>query len=906
MRYLRALLLRLGGLFRKERRDAELSSEIDSHLQLHIEDNLRAGMSREEARRQALTKLGGIEQTKENYRDRRGLPVLEVLLRDIQYALRMLRKNPGFTAVAVLTLALGIGANSAIFQMLDALTMASLPVRNPQEIAEIKIADRQGARGSVEFWNAQASYPLWEEIRRRQQSFSSIFAWSPGQYNLSPSGEARWASGLEVSGNFFSALGIPPALGRVFVDADDQPACNAPSVVLSNAFWQREFAGSPSAIGKKLTLERQPYEIIGVTPANFTGLEVGKNFDLAIPLCSESLGSVEENRSDSSAEWWLVVMGRLKPGWTLEKASEHLATISPGVFESSLRPDYPKASIPQYLKFKLTAIPARGGLSQLRENYSSSLWLLLAITGVVLLIVCTNLANLMLARASARERELTVRTALGASRTRLVCQLLTEGLLLAGAGAAVGVWLATILSKLLLQFLATESSPIFLPLHLDWLTIAFASSVAAGACILFSLAPALRGTRVSPSAALKSSGRGATSGPARFTMRRLLVVSQIAFSLMLLVGALLFTRSFLNLTATDTGLNWQGVVTSYLDLSRLNLPVERRLVFKFELVRSLEQIPGVESAAETSIVPLSDGSTSNDVWMDGSDPTHTTECSFSVVSPGFFKTLGIATLAGRNFLSADSPASPSVAIVNESFVRQVLRGANPLGLRFWRQATPRNPEMRFEIVGVVKDSKYNKIRRALTPIVYLPQTQEPHPTSFAQVLIRSSLPPAATLAAVKTAVTRISPDITATYEVFDTMVRDSLLRDRLMAWLSGFFGLLAILLAAVGLYGVIAYVVAQRTNEVGIRMALGASGGEIMRMFLGETATLLAIGCVAGGVMSLAAGRAAAALLYGLKPYDPLTFALAAALLALVAISASFIPARRAARVDPMVALRYE
>jgi putative ABC transport system permease protein len=906
MRSLRALLLRLGGLFRKERRDAELSSEIDSHLQMHIEDNLRAGMNLEEARRQALTRLGGIEQTKENYRDRRGLPVLEVLLRDTRYALRMLRKNPGFAAVSILTLALGIGANSAIFQMLDALTMASLPVRNPQEIAEIKIADRQGARGSVEFWNAQASYPLWEEIRHRQQAFSGIFAWSPGQYNLSPSGEARWASGLEVSGNFFSALGIQPVLGRMFGDADDQPGCSTPGVVLSNAFWQREFAGSPTAIGKKLTLEDHLFEIIGVTPANFTGLEVGKNFDVAIPLCAESLGSAEDNRSNSSAEWWLVVIGRLKPGWTIQKASEHLAAISPGVFESSLRPDYPKVSIPQYLKFKLTAVPAGGGLSLLRENYASSLWMLLAITGVVLLIVCTNLANLMLARASARERELTVRTALGASRMRLVCQLLTEGVMLAGAGAALGVWVATILSQLLLQFLATESSPIFLPLHLDWRTIAFTSSVAAGACILFSLAPALRGTKVSPSAALKSSGRGATSGPARFTLRRLLVVSQIAFSLMLLVGALLFTRSFLNLTATDTGLNWRGVLISYLDLSRLNLPVERRLAFKSELVHTLEQIPGVESVAETSIVPLSESSRSNAVWMDDSDSTHQVECSFSDVTSGYFKTLGISMLAGRNFLPSDSPASPNVAMVNESFARQVLHGGNPVGLRFWREATPRNTEMRFEIVGVVKDSKYNKIRRALTPIVYLPQTQEPHPTSFAQVLIRSNLPSAATLAAVKSAVTRISPDITATYEVFNTMVRDSLVRDRLMAWLSSFFGLLAILLAAVGLYGVIAYVVAQRTNEVGIRMALGASGGEILRMFLGETAALLGIGCVAGGAMSLAAGRAATALLYGLKSYDPLTFALAATLLAGVAISASFIPAWRAARADPVVALRYE
>jgi predicted permease len=405
---------------------------------------------------------------------------------------------------------------------------------------------------------------------------------------------------------------------------------------------------------------------------------------------------------------------------------------------------------------------------------------------------------------------------------------------------------------------------------------------------------------------LKSSGRGATSGRARFTLRRILVVSQIAFSLMLLVGALLFTRSFLNLTTNDTGLRWQGVLISYLDLSRLNLSVERRRPFKSDLVRNLEQIPGVESVAETNIVPLSDSGWSNAVWMDGSDSFHQTECSFSSVSPGFFKTLGIGMLAGRNFLPSDTPASPNVAIVNESFVRQVLRGANPLGLRFWREATPRNTQMRFEIVGVVKDSKYRNVHGALTPIIYLPQAQDPHPTTFAQVLIRSSLPPAATLAAAKSAITRISPDITATYEVFDTMVRDSLMRDRLMAWLSSFFGLLAILLAAVGLYGVIAYVVAQRTNEVGIRMALGASGSEILKMFLGETAALLAIGCLAGGAMSLAAGRAAVSLLYGLKPYDPLTLVLAVTLLAGVAISASFIPACRAARIDPMVALRYE
>ena len=893
-------------MFRRRRMLQQLDDEIREHIETETQDNIARGMSPEEARYAAVRKFGNVTQVKEDTRDVWSFVWLEQLLQDIRFGLRMLRKSPGFAAVAILTLALGIGANSAIFQMLDALTLGSLPVRNPHEIAEIKIADMKGARGSVEFWGAAATNPLWEEIRQRQKAFSSVFAWSPAQFNLSPSGEAHWASGLQVSGNFFGALGIQPALGRLLVDEDDQHGCGTPGVVLSHAFWQTQYAGDISAVGKNVMLEHHVYKIIGVAPTNFTGLEVGKKFDVAIPLCADHLLDPEDNRLNSSVDWWLVVMGRLKPGWTVEKASEHLSTISPSIFESSLRPDYPKASIPQYLKFKLIAHPAGAGLSLLRENYASSLWLLLAITGTVLLIVCTNLANLMLARASSRERELSVRAALGASRVRLLCQLLTEALLLAGAGAALGVWVATFMSRLLVQFLATESNPVFLPLHVDWRTLAFASGVAAVACILFSLAPALRGTRVSLGAALKSSGRGVTAGRARFTIRRLLVVSQIAFSLMLLIGALLFTRSFLNLATNDTGLDWQGVLVSYLDLSRLNLPIERRQPFKSDLLRTLEQIPGVESAAETNIVPLSNSGWSNDVWMDGSDLAHQTECSFSSVSPGYFQTMGIHLLAGRNFLANDTPVSPNVSIVNEAFVRLVVRGANPVGMRFWRQATPRNPEMRFEIVGVVKDSKYFSIRQSLTPIVYLPQAQDPHPTTFAQVLIRSSLPPAAMLASVKSAVARINPDIIATYQIFDTMIRDSLVRDRLMAWLSSFFGLLAIVLAAVGLYGVIAYLVAQRTNEVGIRMALGAGGSDILKIFLGETVVLLGIGCVAGGALSVAAGRAASALLYGLKPYDPVTFVLAAALLAAVAISASFVPAHKAARVDPMVALRHE
>ncbi|HKW19658.1 MAG TPA: ABC transporter permease [Terriglobales bacterium] len=827
-------------------------------------------------------------------------------LQDVRYAARQLRKNVAFTVVAVITLALGIGANTAIFQMLDAVTMRSLPVSNPGEIAEIDPASMDKARGSEESWHPVVTTPIWEEIRRRQDAFSSVFAWSPGMFNLSQGSEARFAPGLEVSGNFFSGLGILPAAGRLFTDADDQPGCK-PAVVLSYAFWQSEYGGNSGAIGKLITLEHQRYEIIGVTPANFTGLEVGRNFDVAVPICSEdSIGGPENSRLNSGVDWWLIAMGRLKPGWTVEKASAELTTISPGIFAASLRPEYPKESVADYLKFKLVARPASGGISMLRESYSNSLWMLLAITGLVLLIACANLANLMLARASAREHELNVRAALGASRWRLLSQTLAESLFLAAAGALSGTWLATLLSRLMVRFLAAKTDPLFLPMHLDWRTVFFTAGIAVATCILFSAAPALRGMGVAPGAALKTAGRTATSARGRFTLRRLLVVTQIAFSLMLLIEALLFTHSFVNLSTAKTGINTQGVLISYLDLSRLNLPIERRSAFKRQLVERLEQIPGVQSAAQTNIVPLSSSGWSNTIWMEGSDKAHGTENYFSTVGPGFFQTVGIRLLAGRNFLSSDVAGAPNVAIVNQSFARVVLHGANPLGRHFTREAVPHVPQMQFDIIGVVKDSRYRSLREEPKPAIYLPAAQDPRPGVFTQILIRSNLPSATLLPSVKSTVAEVSPEIVATYQVFDTMLSDSLVKERLMAWLSSFFGALAILLAAIGLYGVIAYVVAQRTNEVGIRMALGADRGTILKMFLSETSMLLIAGCVAGVTLSLAAGRAAGTLLFGLKTYDPATFLAAAVLLGAVAMMASFLPARRAAKVDPMVALRYE
>jgi len=825
---------------------------------------------------------------------------------DVRYAVRGLSRSQGFTAITILTLALGIGANTAIFQLLDAVRMRTLPVKNPQELAEVRIADMEGVRGSFSIWHAAVTHRIWEQLRDRQQAFSGLFVWSPGSFNLSPSGEARFASGLLVSGEFFNTLGVRPILGRVLTSSDDDRRCNSLGAVISYGFWQKEYGGDPSVVGRKLTLEHYPFEIIGVTPASFTGLEVGKNFDLAVPLCVEGLPPSENSRLDSGVDWWLIAMGRLKPGWTLEKASAHLSAISPGIFQASLAPNYPRASVSKYLGFKLAAFPVSTGVSLLREQYSDPLWFLLAISGLVLLIACANLANLMLARAASREREMAVCLALGASRGRLVRHLLAESLLLATAGALLGAWLAGVPSRFLVNFINTESNPLFLELTLDWRMLLFTAVVALLTCALFGLTPALRATRVSPEAVLRASGRGMTAGAGRFGLRRLLVVSQVALSLVLLVAALLFTRSLRNLMTLSTGLQEDGILITYADMSRLNLPPERRQESKQDLVRRLERIPGVLSAAETNIVPLANSSWTNNVWMDGSDSTHQVESHFASVSSGYFKTMGIALLAGRDFNETDTPKSPNVAVVNEAFARQLLHGANPVGKRFWREATPSTPETVLEIVGFVKDAKYSNLRQALVPTAYTPSSQSKKPDSFAQILIHSNMSMSALLPVVKEAIRQDSPDITPTFQVFKEMIRDSLVKDRLMGTLSGFFGFLAVLLATIGLYGVVSFTVAQRTNEIGIRMALGADRGAILGMVLREAFVLLAIGVGAGTALVLAVGRTASALLFGLKPYDPPTLAIAIAILAAVAVSASYLPAWRASHVDPMVALRYE
>jgi len=911
---------RLAGLRLEPTRELEIVEELSQHLDDRYAELRSGGATDDQASRALLTELNESEVLARELRRIElqtinapvvlGAPrrnMMGDLWQDLRYAARMLRKNAGFTAVAVLSLALGIGANSAIFQLLDAVLLRTLPVSNPQELAEVRIEDRTGGvRGSFNTWNPTLTNPLWEAIRNQQQAFSGIFAWNATVFNLAPGGEPRPAKGLWVSGDFFNVLGVRPILGRVFTPEDDQRGCGSACAVISHAFWQREYGGNPSVVGRELTLAGRPVEIIGVAPASFFGLEVGQSFDIAVPICAEALLLGKNSQLDSGTTWWLTIMGRLKPGWSLEQATASLKSISPGIFEGTLPANYPPVSVNNYLGFKLAAFPAGTGISQLRDAYSSPLWMLLAIAGMVLLIACANLANLMLARASTREREIAIRLAIGASRGRLIRQLMAESLLLAAIGAGLGLLLARELSRFLLSFLSTQGNSLFVDLATNWRVLAFTATVAIITCVVFGLAPAFKATRIAPASVLKTGSRGMTASREGFSLRRALVALQVALSMMLLVSALLFSRSLGNLLTEEAGFKPKGILITSLSLTRLNLPPERRQGFKRELLERVRSIPGVASAADTNIVPLSGSAWGNNVWMDGSDAGQTTNTSLSRISSNYFNTLATPMLAGRDFDDRDTVTSPKVAIVNEFLARELAGEANPIGKRFWVEATPSSPEILYEIVGVVRDTKYQDLREEFGPIAYLPTSQERLPGQFEQILLRSSAPMADVISQLTQALAEINPKIVVNFGVFETQIWESLLRERLMATLSTFFGLLAALLAAIGLYGVISYGVAGRTKEIGIRMALGAERRAVLWLILREALLLVSVGVAVGLPAVLAATRLVSSLLFGLKPADPVSLALAVVLMFVVAAFAGYIPARRATKVDPMVALRYE
>ena len=899
-------LAKFVALFRHTKTMDELEEEIHAHLQMEEQENLESGMSPEEARYAALRRFGNVALAQQRSREMWAWNGVEALWQDTRFGLRQLMRSPGFTAVAVLTLALGIGANTAIFQLLDAVRLRSLPVTNPGELTLLHLADLPGKRGSQETVYPALNNPLWEYIRDHQTAFLQVLAWSPTNLGITEGDHERQVQGLCVSGDFFNVLGVRPALGRLFSSADDQPGCGASGVVLSYAFWRDRLGGDPHAIGRTLTIGRHPVPIVGVTRAGFTGPEIGHSFDVAVPICSQAAYWTGDNWLESSTDWWLMVMGRLKPGDSLSTVNAGLKSLSPAAFETSLRKDYPTENVRDYLHFELVADSAPGGVSWLRDKYEAPLWMMLGLAGVVLLIACANLANLMLARGSARAQELAVRLSLGATRRRLIGQLLWESVPLILLGAVSGLVLARVLGKCLVSLLSTQGDLLFVDLHPDWRVLGFTSLLATVTALLFALVPAFRASSLAPSEAMKA-GSARTGGMQESSrLRRALVIAQVALSLVLMTGAVLFARTLGNLLSVDAGFREDSILIAQLDMSQLHLPVTRLIASKQEILDQLRGVRGAEGAAEVGIIPLSGGSIENRVWAEGEDRQTGLDPNFNWVGEGYFKTLGIPLSAGRDFDKKDTTLSPKVAIVNEEFARRFGKGANPVGLRIRREATPHEPETVFEIVGMVKNSKYMALRERFRPIVYLSATQDQSPDPYEQVMIHSTLPLPMLTSRIKQAVAEKSQDISVDFRVFNTQIQESLLPEKLMAALSGFFGILAGLLTAVGLYGVISFLVARRTHEIGIRMALGAGKSQVLGSVLRETLMLTALGIGVGLTITFIVARLITGMLFGVKADDPAALALAAFALCGVSLSAAYIPARRAAKVDPLVALRYE
>ena len=893
-------------------REAEVVEELSQHLRDRYEEMLIGGISEQSAYSTLLSELNDGTLTAGLKASipaaRQPLPVgidnnerfSAGILSDLRYGARLLRRNPAFAIVAILSLALGIGANTAIFQLLDAVRLRTLPVEAPTQLATIRMTGNDCCSGDHYSRNTLTG-GLWNLLRTQQQGFSDIAGWAPERFNLGQGGEARYADTLMVSGNFFKTLGIQPTVGRLLSPSDDYRGCGAQGAVISNAFWQREFGGRPGVIGSPITLNGRPFQVIGVTPASFYGIEVGQKFDVAIAICAQPLFSTHGSLMDDPISWWIATIGRLKPGWTLDRASAQLAAISPGIFAASLPDKYDAVARKAYLSEHLGAFPAATGVSELRSYYEDPLWLLLALSGLVLLIACANLANLMLARASVREREMALRLTLGASRSRLIRQLLAESFLLATMGTLAGLALAQILSRALVAFLSTQQSQVFMELALDWRVLGFAAALALLTCLLFGVVPAIQASRTEPGVAMKAGARGATPGRDRFLLRRALVVSQVALSLVLLTGALLFVRTFQNLVTTNAGFQQDNVLVANIDFSPLKLPAENQMAFKQQLIEHMQAVPGVTSVAEILVVPMSHGGWDDNI--DITDGPQREDVTFNRVSPNYFRTMETPLLAGRDFNPTDTPTSPRVAIVSEAFARKYFGGANPVG-RVFRDSSPEKAP--YQIIGLVKDTKYYELREEPLPIIFVSFTQKNGPEEHSVLMIRSQEPLPPLISSIKHASGEINSGMVLNFSVFKTQIREGLLREQLMATLSGFFGVLATILAMVGLYGVISYMVVRRRSEIGVRMALGANRANILLMVLREAAILLGIGLAVGTALSLAAGTAAASMLYGLKPSDPQTLAIALAGISVVALLASLLPAQRAATVQPMAALREE
>ena len=912
--------LRLRSLFRWAQADQELDEELRDHVERKTEEYLAQGMTQEEARRRARLDMDGIEQTKEKSRDARRVNWIQDLIQDLHFGLRMLRNSPGFTGVAVLTLALGIGANTAIFSLINTVMLSTLPVQNPEQLVVLKWRARHnpgtrnssfwgGCPGENTFSNSGASscsfsYPEYVRISSNRDVFSGVFGFVPpsGVSDITVNGQTSQARGDFVSGDFFSTLRVEPAAGRLLGPLDDISGA-PPAVVLSYGYWQSRFGSDPLAVGKTILLNGIPFTVAGVAAPRFVGLETGVPRQFWVTLASryriDQRFSKEQETDVKSL--WIQMMARLRPGVTIRQAEAAINT----TFASSVTSG-PDPLFKAELQPRIELPSASRGLASLRDEFSKPLFVLMAAVGLILLIACANVAGLMLARATAREKEMAVRFALGAGRPRILRQLLTESLMLAISGGGIGILFAYWGANSLAVFLANSGDGSWeISVKPDLRILAFTVGVSCLVGILSGIAPALHGSCVDLIPSLKERGNKSKSsirgGPRRLGLGAVLVVAQITVSILVLAGAGLLVRTLVNLRNTKTGFDAGNVLLFDID-ARLTGHKDSELGSLYrEIQRQLATVPGVVSASYSSTTLLSGAEITTTLRITNAPVQSGINVSELPVGADFFQTMRIPVLTGRTFSAADyeNSSKPQPMVINQSFARRFFGKQEPLG-RLLSEGDTKTPD--YEIVGVVGDTKYDSLRKEIGPTAYFPMG--PEPGSFE---IRTAMDPKPLIPTVRHVLTEVDSNLVLlNAKTQIEQIDQALYQERMLASLSSVFGTLAIALACIGLYGLLSYEVTRRTHEIGVRMALGAEQRNVLRLVIGKGIALAAFGIIAGIAAAFSLTRYVESFLYGVRPIDPWTFTGVAVLLFAVALVACYVPARRAARVDPMVALRYE
>jgi predicted permease len=892
-----SLIRRLLNAGRDEGLTRDIEREVSFHIREHVESLVSQGWSEADALTEARRRFGNPTFQRERTRDADIVAWMDSLRGDLRYALRALRRSPAFTTVAIASLALGIGANTAIYTIIDAVVIRALPVPNPQELVKLGSddADEDGY-----FTN-----PLWEAIRDRQTGFASITAFSETSLNMAEGGEMRRVNGIWVGGDFFNLFGMRPAAGRLLQPADDVRGCPA-TAVLGHGFWRSEFGGRADAVGNTIALDGKPFQIVGVTSPGFSGPEVGRLTQVYLPICAEAVLRGANSSLDARSNWWLRIIGRRAPDVSFEELRARMKTIAPEVYATTVPDRWAAAHKEEYLKRTLAVLPASKGMSGIRTRYSSALLVMMGAVGLVLLIACANVANLMLARSAARQREIAIRMAIGAGRRRLVRQLLTESALLAVAGAVAGLFVARWGMTGLVALISDATNPIALDLSLNSRVLAFTALVATMTALIFGLIPAWRGTRISPQAAMKAQGRGVSEGShARFTFGKSLVVAQVALSLTLLVGAGLLVGSLRNLRTMDPGFTADGVLVVNAGFGRAGIPAEQRPQLRRGLLERVRGMPGVRAAALADLTPVGGSAWNNEIHVDGYVPAKERDNLFwfNEVSDGYFATMETRLLAGRDFDATDVVNAPRTAIVSQSVADRVFGGASPLGRQYRTKMGDTFSEP-YTIIGIVEDAKYQNLREKSSGTIFLPTSQNASPSSGVTMVIRSSGAPLDLVPSVKQVLADVHRLHSVEFSTLERQIERSLRRERMLAVLSAIFGCVALALSMLGLYGVMAYTVARRRNEIGVRIALGADRARVLRMVLGDVTRVVVIGVVIGAAGALASGKLVTAFLFGLTPADPRVLGVAALVLMAVALGAGLIPAWRASRVDPVAALR--